>query len=135
MPHAIDLIKATALALTAASAAAQTPGSDEAAMAEAQAQGNKLAAALLHADYAAVAATACSPVLARVGGAAALARRIEVGFKVMQQQGRQLEQMRFGIASAIFDGAQTRFALVPYRSVVRVRHGRVSLESYYLGVR
>ncbi|HSE11027.1 MAG TPA: hypothetical protein VLB69_00205, partial [Rudaea sp.] len=39
------------------------------------------------------------------------------------------------VASAIFDGAQTRFALVPYRSVVRVRDGRVSLESYYLGVR
>jgi len=97
-------------------------------------QGNELAAALLREDYARVAATACSPVLARVGGAVALARQIEVGFKVMQQQGRKLMAMQFGPASAVYDGAATRFALVPYRSVVRVRGGRLSIQSYYLGV-
>jgi hypothetical protein len=97
-------------------------------------QGNALAAALLNEDYATVAASACSPVLARVGGALALARQIEVGFKVMQQQGRQLLDMRFGAVSAMFDSAATRFALLPYRSVVRVRDGRLSLDSYYLGV-
>jgi len=42
--------------------------------------------------------------------------------------------MHFGVASAIVDASQTRFALVPYRSVVRVRDGHVSLESWYLGV-
>ena len=100
----------------------------------AQHQGNELAAALLREDYASVAATACSPVLARVGGALALARQIEVGFKVMQQQGRKLLAMQFGAASAIYDGATTRFALVPYRSVVSVHDGRLSIDSYYLGV-
>jgi hypothetical protein len=100
----------------------------------AQAQGNELAAALLREDYASVAATACSPVLARVGGAVALARQIEVGFRVMQQQGRKLLAMQFGAASGIYDGAATRFALLPYRSVVRVHDGRLSVDSYYLAV-
>jgi hypothetical protein len=113
-------------------ASAQEPPSDAAAVV--QRQGNALAAALLREDYAAVAATACSPVLARVGGALALARQIEVGFKAMQQQGRRLLDMQFGAVSAIFDGASTRFALLPYRSVVSVREGRLSLESWYLGV-
>jgi hypothetical protein len=127
-------MKAAALAAVAATAFAQTATSDQTASVEAQRQGNAFAAAMLREDYAAVAATACSPVLARVGGAVALAQMIEVSFKVMQQQGRQLEQMQFAPASAIFDGKQTRFALVPYRSVVRVRDGRLSLESHYLGV-
>ena len=109
------------------------PGADDAASI-ARRQGDALAAALLREDYATVAATACSPVLARVGGALALARQIEVGFKVMQQQGRRLLDMRFGAVSALFDGAATRFALLPYRSVVRVKEGRLSLDSYYLGV-
>jgi hypothetical protein len=113
---------------------AQTSTTDTVATISVQQQGNALAAALLREDFTAVAATACSPVLARVGGALALARQIEVSFKVMQQQGRQLVQMQFDAASALFDGAQTRFALVPYRSVVRVRNGHVSLASYYLGV-
>ena len=52
----------------------------------------------------------------------------------MQQQGRQLLDMRFGAVSAMFDAAATRFALLPYRSIVRVREGRLSLDSYYLGV-
>lgn len=98
-------------------------------------QGDALAAALLREDYASVAATACSPVLARVGGTAALARQIEVGFRVMQQQGRRLVAMRFGAATAVFDGAVTRFALLPYRSVVELADGRLSVESYYLAVR
>jgi hypothetical protein len=93
-----------------------------------------MAAALLREDYLSVAATACSPVLARVGGVLALARQIEVGFKVMQQQGRRLVDMRFGPVDAVVDGAATRFALIPYRSVVMVRDGRLSLESFYLGV-
>ena len=122
------------MAAFAVAALARATTSDEAAAVAAQEQGNALAAAMLGEDYAAVAATACSPVLARVGGAVALARLIEVGFKVMQQQGRQLEAMHFGVAAAIFDASQTRFALVPYRSVVRVRDGRVALDSYYLGV-
>jgi hypothetical protein len=134
IPRAIDAVKATALAVFTATALAQTMTSGEAATAAAQAQGNALAAAMLREDYAAVAATACSPVLARVGGADALARLLEVSFKVMQQQGRQLEAMQFGVAGAILDAGQTRFALIPYRSVVRVRDGRVSLESWYLGV-
>lgn len=120
--------------LTASGASAQTTSTYAAVAAAVQQQGNALAAALLHEDYATVAATMCSPVLARVGGAEALARQIEVSFKIMQLQGRQLTQMQFGAASAIVDGAETRFALVPYRSVVRVRDGRVSIESYYLGV-
>lgn len=89
---------------------------------------------MLREDYAAVAATACSPVLARVDGGAALARLLEVSFKIMRQQGRQLEAMHFGAAGVVLDASQTRFALVPYRSVVRVRDGRVSVESWYLGV-
>jgi len=97
-------------------------------------QGNALAQALLREDFATVAATACSPVLARTGGALALARQIEVSFKVMKQQGRQLLQMQFDPASAVFDSAQTRFALIPYRSVVQVSEGRVTLASYYLAV-
>jgi hypothetical protein len=108
--------------------------SEQTASVTAQEQGNALAAAMLREDYAAVAATACSPVLARVGGGAALARLLEVSFKIMQQQGRQLEAMHFEVASVILDASQTRFALVPYRSVVRVHDGRVSLESWYLGV-
>jgi hypothetical protein len=127
-------MKLVALSAIAATAGARAPTSDDSARIEAQVQGNALAAAMLQEDYAAIAATACSPVLARVGGAGALAQLIEVSFKVMQQQGRQLEQMHFGVASAIFDGAQTRFTLVPYHSVVRVGNGRVSLESWYLGV-
>lgn len=127
-------MKAAATAAFAVTALARATTSDEAAAAAAQEQGNALAAAMLGEDYAAVAATACSPVLARVGGAAALARLLEVGFKVMRQQGRQLEAMQFGAAAAIFDSSQTRFALVPYRSVVRVRDGRLVLESWYLGV-
>jgi len=100
----------------------------------AQQQGNAMAAALLREDYLSVAATACSPVLARVGGVLALARQIEVGFQVMQRQGRQLVDMRFGPAAALFDAAATRFALIPYRSVVLIHGGRLSLESFYLGV-
>jgi hypothetical protein len=135
IPRAIDLMRATALAVVATTAFAQTTTSGEAArVVEAQAQGNALAAAMLRADYVTVAATACSPVLARVGGAAALARLLKVSFKVMQQQGRQLVQMRFGPPDAIVDAAQTRFALVPYRSVVRAQDGRVSIQSWYLGV-
>ena len=134
IPRATDLIKATALAAVAATAFAQTTTSDQAAEVAAQEQGNALAAAMLREDYAAIAATACSPVLARVGGAVALARLLEVNFKIMQQQGRQLEAMHFGVAGAVLDASQTRFTLVPYRSVVRVRDGRVSLESWYLGV-
>jgi hypothetical protein len=121
------------IGLPAAAASAQDAAAAEAASI-ARIQGNALAAALLREDYATVAATACSPVLARVGGALALARQIEVGFKVMQQQGRQLLDMQFGAVSAVFDGAATRFALLPYRSVVRVKEGRLSLDSYYLGV-
>ena len=127
--YALGALTAAAL-LTCGSASAQT----SAIAAAVQQQGNALAAALLHEDYATIAATMCTPVLARVGGAEALARQIEVSFKVMQQQGRQLVQMQFDAASALFDAAQTRFALVPYRSVVRVRNGHVSLASYYLGV-
>jgi hypothetical protein len=127
------LLGAAALAVFA-TGAAQTTMPDRAISVTAQEQGNALAAAMLREDYAAVAATACSPVLARVGGAAALARLLEVSFKIMQQQGRQLETMRFEAASVILDTSQTRFALVPYRSVVRVRDSRVSLESWYLGV-
>lgn len=128
------LLAAAALAVFATSALAQTPMPDQAASVTAQEQGNALAAAMLREDYAAVAATACSPVLARVGGAAALARLLEVSFRIMQQQGRQLEAMHFELASVILDTSQTRFALVPYRSVVRMRDSRVSLESWYLGV-
>ncbi len=124
---------AALIGLPAATAAAQDAAPVDAAVI-ARNQGNELAAALLREDYAAVAASACSPVLARVGGALALARQIEVGFKVMQQQGRQLLDMRFGAVSAVFDGATTRFALLPYRSVVRVKDGRLSLDSFYLGV-
>lgn len=117
---------------------AATPWAQEATAADvaaaARSQGNDLAAALLREDYATIAATACSPVLARVGGALALARQIEVGFKVMRQQGRQLLEMRFGVVSAMFEGAATRFALLPYRSVVQVKDGRLSLDSFYLGV-
>src|SRR5215831_15243445 len=127
-----SILVAFIAANTVTSAAQEAPAADIAMVV--QHQGNALAAALLREDYDAVAATACSPVLARVGGALALARQIEVGFKVMQQQGRRLLEMRFGAVSAIFDGATTRFALVPYRSVVRVREGRLSLESWYLGV-
>jgi hypothetical protein len=133
IPRTIDLLKLAAFALCATSLA-RTAAAGEAATVQAQKQGNALAAAMLREDYAAVAATTCSPVLARVGGAVALAQRIEVGFKVMQQQGRQLEQMRFGLAGAVVEGAQTRFAFVPYRSIVRVRDGRVSVDSYYLAV-
>ena len=117
--------------------AAVTRAQDSAAAdvaAIARSQGNDLAAALLREDYATIAATACSPVLARVGGALALARQIEVGFKVMRQQGRQLLEMRFGAVSAMFEGAATRFALLPYRSVVQVKNGRLSLDAFYLGV-
>jgi len=121
------------IGLFAATASAQNGPSAEVA-AIARAQGNALAAALLREDYATVAATACSPVLARVGGALALARQIEVGFKVMRQQGRQLLEMRFGAVSTMFEGAATRFALLPYRSVVQVKDGRLSLDAFYLGV-
>jgi hypothetical protein len=99
-----------------------------------QRQGDAFAAALLHEDFAAVAASTCSPVLARVGGAAALARQIEVSFRIMQQQGRELLRMQFGHAGTIVDAGATRFALVPYRSVVRVRDGRLAIDSWYLGV-
>lgn len=128
-------LAAWAVLMTGSAAAqAATAAANAAVAASVQQQGNALAAALLQEDYATVAATMCSPVLARVGGAEALARQIEVSFKVMQQQGRKLMQMQFGAASAIVDGAETRFALLPYRSVVRVRDGRVSIDSYYLGV-
>jgi hypothetical protein len=126
-------LPAALMVLTAHAVFAQ-PAAVHALALEARQQGNAMAAALLREDYATVAATACSPVLARVGGALALARQIEVGFGVMQQQGRKLLEMQFGMASAIFDGDATRFALVPYRSVVRVREGRLSVDSYYLGV-
>ena len=125
------LAAVTAFSVPAAMAQAASPGDPALS---AQQQGNAMAAALLREDYLSVAATACSPVLARVGGVRSLARQIEVGFKVMQQQGRQLVDMRFGPAEALFDAASTRFALVPYRSVVMVRGGRLSVESFYLGV-
>jgi hypothetical protein len=127
------MMLATLIGFPAATAWAQdATAADVAAIA--RSQGNDLAAALLREDYATIAATACSPVLARVGGALALARQIEVGFKVMRQQGRQLLEMHFGVVSAVFEGAATRFALLPYRSVVRVKDGRLSLDSFYLGV-
>ena len=127
----VRVVFAAATASTAQTASAQ-PAS--AAALSAQQQGNAMATALLREDYLSVAATACSPVLARVGGVHALARQIEVGFKVMQQQGRRLVDMRFGPVDALVEGAATRFALIPYRSVVLVRDGRLSLESFYLGV-
>jgi hypothetical protein len=125
-----------ALTLTgfAAVALAQSAANDPGLAGGVQQQGNALAAALLREDFAGVAATACSPVLARVGGARALARQIEVSFKVMQQQGRRLVAMDFRPPSAVFEAAETRFALVPYRSVVQVNVDRVALDSYYLGV-
>jgi hypothetical protein len=129
----VRVVFAAATASTAHTASAQ-PASAAAAALSAQQQGNAMAAALLREDYLSVAATACSPVLARVGGVQALARQIEVGFKVMQQQGRRLVDMRFGAVDALVEGAATRFALIPYRSVVLVRDGRLSLESFYLGV-
>lgn len=132
MHHLIDRC-ALALVLAGTFAHAQAP--DPSVARAVQRQGNALAAAMLREDYAAVAATACSPVLARVGGAHALAQQIEAGFKLMRQQGRRLLRMHFGPASALFDGAQTGFALVPYRSVVRVGDGRVALDSFYLGVK
>ena len=76
-------------------------------------QGNALAQALLREDFATVAATACSPVLARTGGALALARQIEVSFKVMKQQGRQLLQMQFDPASAVFDSVKCWGTSIP----------------------
>lgn len=129
MRHRLELLAAALLAGSHALARAQSP---DAAAVAVQQQGNAFAAALLREDYGAVAASTCSPVLARVGGVAALARQIEVSFKVMQRQGRELLRMHFDAPSAVFDGAVTRFALVPYRSVVRVDGGRVALESYYL---
>ena len=129
MRHRLEILAAAALAVAGTAAWAQS--ADPAAV---QQQGNAFAAALLREDYAAVAAHTCSPVLARVGGAAALARKIEVSFKVMQRQGRELLQMQFGRPNAVYDGAVTRFALVPYRSVVRIADGRVVLDSFYLAV-
>jgi len=131
MPYRLETLAAAVLAGARAVAWAQSPAT---AAQDVQQQGNAFAAALLREDYVTVAASTCSPVLARVGGAAALARQIEVSFKVMQRQGRELLQMQFGPASALFDGAVTRFALVPYRSVVRIDGGRVALESFYLAV-
>ena len=122
------------LGLAGAAACAPAQETDAAVAATVQQQGNAFASALLNEDYAAVAAATCSPVLARVGGALALARQIEVSFKVMQQQGRQLLDMHFDAASALFDGGETRFALVPYRSVIGVGARHVALESFYLGV-
>jgi len=115
-------------------ALAQSAANDPGVAAGVQHQGNALAAALLNEDFAGVAATACSPVLARVGGGKALARQIEVSFKVMQQQGRRLVAMDFRPPSTVFETAETRFALVPYSSVVQVNADRVELDSYYLGV-
>jgi hypothetical protein len=130
----IDALGATALALAGTFVHAQSGPEREHARFAAWQQGNALATALLGEDFAAVAASACSPVLARVGGALALARQIEVSYRVMRQQGRQLVQMQFGAATSVVEGDATRFALLPYRSVVRVRDGRVSIESYFLGV-
>lgn len=132
--NTIEALVATALALAGTFVHAQPRSEQDRARLDAQQQGNALAAALLGEDFATVAASACSPVLARVGGALALARQIEVSYRVMRQQGRQLVQMQFGAATSVVDGGATRFALLPYRSVVRVRDGRVSIESYFLGV-
>ena len=119
---------AALIGIPAATVSAQ--GSGDAAS-NATHQGNALAAALLNEDYATVAASACSPVLARVGGALALARQIEVGFKVMQQQGRQLLDMRFGAVSAMFDAAATRFCAVAV-SQHRARQGRAAVAGFVL---
>jgi hypothetical protein len=129
----ISCFFASGIALAAGSTFAQTPIVSLAL--SAQKQGNALASALLREDYAAVAATTCSPILGRVGGAVALAQQIEVSFKVMQHQGRQLLRMRFGLPTTVLDGGETHFALVPYHSVVSVRNGRLTVHSHYLAVR